>query len=245
MDKKIIEVIYMPTDKIFELEIDSSMKIYEVKKKIGEILNIEIDHNCNIYKRYLRSRIMIALSNENHSVRDYHIHNNVQIVIGEKNVGGGRSPDEFANLSEEFLRKDDVLPSGSGVPGWRHVHKGINLYGVCQHDSCVAKGKQVIMMVYSKEYDVVKESFMGICPMCQKHFDLDTCSFYKCDYKCEGRYFDKKKDKWVDLPNKVSSTSNCKDDYFDYNKVVDGKEGKVKYQKLILKVVRYHDDNDK
>ena len=244
MDKKIIQVKYMPTGEIYELEIDSSMKIYEVKKKIEEILNIKINNNLMIKKKALRN--MTTLSDENLSVFDYHIHNNDQIVIGKENVvGGGGSPDDFANLSEEFLRKDDVLPSGSGVPGWRHVHKGINLYGVCQHDSCVAKGNQVIMMVYSKEYDVVKESFMGICPMCKKHFDLDTCSFYKCDYKCEGRYFDKKKDKWVDLPDKVSSTSNCKDDYFDYNKVVDGKEGKVKYQKLILKVLRYHDDNDK
>ena len=244
MVKKIIEVKYLPTDKIFELEIDSSMKIYEVKKKIEEILNTKIDGKLMVSSRKGRIKLT-TLSDENLSVLDSHIHNNDQIVIGRDDVLGGGSPDEFANLSEEFLRKDDVLPSGSGVPGWRHVHKGINLYGVCQHDNCVAKGKQVIMKVYSKEYDVVKESFMGICPMCQKHFDLDTCSFYKCDYKCEGRYFDKKKDKWVDLPNKVSSTSNCKDDYFDYNKVVDGKEGKVKYQKLILKVVRYHDDNDK
>ena len=100
------------------------------------------------------------------------------------------------------------------------------------------------MNVKSKEYDVVNESFMGICPMCHKHFDLDTCSFFMCDYKREGIYFDKEKDDWVYLPGEINSTSGGKDFYFDYQKVVRGKEGKVKYKKLILKVIRYHDAND-
>ena len=55
MDKKIIEVIYMPTDKIFELEIDSSMKIYEVKKKIEEILNTKINNKLMIKKKLLET----------------------------------------------------------------------------------------------------------------------------------------------------------------------------------------------
>ena len=101
------------------------------------------------------------------------------------------------------------------------------------------------MNANSKEYDVVNESFMGICPMCHKHFDLDTCSFFMCDFKCEGKYFDKKKDEWVDLPDEIRSTSDRKDYYFNYQKVVEVKEGKVKYKKLILKIIRYHDANDK
>jgi hypothetical protein len=49
------------------------------------------------------------------------------------------------------------------------------------------------------------------------------------------------KDEWVDLPSEILKTSGGKDFYYDYNKVVDGKEGKVKYKKLILKVIEYHD----
>ena len=76
--------------------------------------------------------------------------------------------------------------------------------------------------------------------MCRKHFDLDTFSFYYCDYICEGTYFDKAKDDWINLPGRIQSTSGGKDFYYDYNKSVDGKEGKVKYKKLILKVINYH-----
>ena len=72
--------------------------------------------------------------------------------------------------------------------------------------------------------------------MCKKHFDLDTCSFYKCI----GTYFDRKKDEWIDLPDEVRETSAGKDFYYDYKKVVEGQNGVVKYKKLILKVVCYH-----
>ena len=148
----------------------------------------------------------------------------------------------FANLSDEFLRKDEVQENDPNIPYWRTIGKGINLYGICNYNSCKAKGEQVIMHVESDEYDVYNEGFLGICPMCKKHFDLDTCSFYKCDYKCVGTYFDKSEDTWVDLPGNVQKTSGGKDFYYDFNKPVRGKEGKVKYKKLILKVVNYHDN---
>ena len=154
--------------------------------------------------------------------------------------GGGEESTRFANLSEEFIRKDNVSSYNPNIPKWRTIGKGINLYGICKNGSCDAKGKQVIKHVDSKYYDVYNEGFMGICPICGKHFDLDTCSFYMCDYKCEGTYFDYLKDEWVNLPDIIQKTSDGKDFYYDYNKTVRGKEGKVKYKKLILKVIDYH-----
>ena len=168
---------------------------------------------------------------------DSRIFLNNQAISG----GGGEESNRFANLSEEFIRKDNVSEYNPNIPKWRTIGNGINLYGICQNSNCVAKGKQVIKHIDSKEYDVYNEGFMGICPMCNKHFDLDTCSFYHCDYKCEGTYFDKSKDNWVDLPGDIQKTSGGKDFYYDYNKTVRGKEGKVKYKKLVLKVIKYHD----
>lgn len=229
--------------KNFELEVERSIKVYELKKKIENKLGIAI-HNHLMLKKAHRWN-SISLMDENRTLDECHIKNGDEIIIGITDVFGG-GPDEFANLSKEFIRKDEVLSSDSkNVPDWRSVGPGINLYGICEQENCVANGKQVIMHVYSNEFDVIKESFMGICPMCHKHFDLDTCSFFRCDYKTEGTYFDKKKDEWVDLPGEIENTSDGKDFYFDYKKVVQGKDGKVKYKKLILKVVRYHDANDK
>ena len=118
----------------------------------------------------------------------------------------------------KFVREDKVSKNDPNIPEWRTIGKGINLYGICNNDNCQAKGKQVIMHVESDEYDVYNEGFLGICPMCKKHFDLDTCSFYKCDYKCVGTYFDKSEDTWVDLPGNVKKTSGGKIFYYDFNK---------------------------
>ena len=241
---KTIYIEYLPdVKKNFELEVEGSIKLYELKKKIENKLGIEIHNHLMLKKAHRRNSI--SLMDENLTLDECRINNGDEIIIGKTDVVGG-GPDEFANLSEEFIRKDEVLSSDSkNVPDWRSVGPGINLYGICEQENCVANGKQVIMHVYSNEFDVIKESFMGICPMCHKHFDLDTCSFFKCDYKTEGTYFDKKKDEWVDLPGEIENTRDGKDFYFDYKKVVQGKDGKVKYKKLILKVVRYHDANDK
>jgi len=46
--------------------------------------------------------------------------------------------------------------------------------------------------------------------MYRKHFDLDIYSFYYCDYICEGTYFDRAKDDWIDLPGRLQSTSGGK-----------------------------------
>lgn len=238
-----IYIKYLVTGNIFVLDVEKSIKVYELKKKIENILGIRLINKLMI--KNVGKRNAISLSDENLTLEESHIKNDGTIIIGKSdNKGGGQ--DEFANLSKEFIRKDEVLSSDSKkVPDWRCVGPGINLYGICEQENCVANGKQVIMRVYSSEFDVIKESFMGICPMCHKHFDLDTCSFYMCDYKTEGTYFDKKKDEWVDLQGEIESTSDGKDFYFDFKKVVQGKAGKVKYKKLILKVVRYHDANDK
>ena len=168
--------------------------------------------------------------------------NNAEVMITTQLIiGGCENMCRFVNLSKEFIRKDEVSDNVPNIPKWRAIGKGINLYVICKNDNCEAKGNQVIMHVESKKYDVYNEGFMGICPICKKHFDLDTCSFYMCNYKFEGAYFNKSIDDWVDLPGNVQKTCEGKDFYYDFNKPVRGKEGKVKYKKLILKVVSYHD----
>ena len=96
------------------------------------------------------------------------------------------------------------------------------------------------MHVSSKEFDVVKEDFKGICPMCKKQINLDACSFYKCDYKLEGKYFNK--DRWDDIGGYEYKTNGSKVFHLDFNKIIPGQEGKVKYEELILKVINYHDN---
>ena len=231
-------IISNDSEEPFMIEIDESKTLLDLKKLIAKNFN-------SLYTGFiiLNGNEALNSNSNNKKLKDL----NIKRILRICNIylPAGDLPNEFANLSEEFIRMDTVSSyNKSNIPDWRTVGRGINLYGICQRNECKAYGKQVIMPVNSKEYDIIKESFMGVCPMCHKHFDLDTCSFYLCDFKCEGTYFDNKKDEWVDLPNKVWKTSMGFDYYFDYEKIVPGKKGKVKYKKLILKVINYHDTED-
>ena len=172
--------------------------------------------------------------NSSKKFKEIGVERNDILLIDYRFVGGG--PEDIVN---KFIRENEVSKNDPNIPDWRTIGKGINLYGICNNDNCQAKGKQVIMHVKSKEFDVVKEGFKGICPMCKKQINLDACSFYKCDYKCEGKYF--KGDILDDIYGYEHKTNGGKVFHLDFNKIIPGQEGKVKYKELILKVINYHD----
>lgn len=222
--------------RLFQIEVDENMTFLELKKKIAQHYN-----GTTTDFIVLNGNDIIDSTANNKTLNELDLKRLIR--IGDNYNPGGGDENEFANLNKEFIRKDNVCSNNnSNIPDWRTVGMGINIYGICSNDKCRAKGNQVIMNVKSKEYNVIEEGFMGICPICKKYFDLDTCSFYKCDYKYEGTYFDRRKGEWVDLPNEIMKTSDRKDFYYDYKKVVEGQDGKVKYKKLILKVINYHFD---
>ena len=73
---------------------------------------------------------LTRLNDENLTLNESHVKNCCTITIGKSDVKGG-GEDEFANLSQEFIRKDEVLSSDSKeVPDWRYICRGINLYGI-------------------------------------------------------------------------------------------------------------------
>ena len=59
---------------------------------------------------------------------------NTKIFIYKPNsisgAGGSEVMNRFANLSDEFLRKDDVAHNDPNILKWRTIGKGINLYGI-------------------------------------------------------------------------------------------------------------------
>jgi len=228
-------IIAYRNKKPWAIKVDDNITLLELKKKIAEHYN-EIYTDFNI----LNGTDIIDNSQNNKTLSALNIKRFIRIC-DNYNPGGG-DENTFANLNKDFIREDNVSCNNSNIPDWRIVGKGINLYGICLNENCEAKGEQVIMNVKSKEYNVISEGFMGKCPICKKYFDLDTCSFYHCDYKCEGTYFDRKKGDWVDLPDEIRKTRDRKDFYYDFQKVVEGQSGKVKYKKLILKVINYHFD---
>ncbi len=85
---KTIYINYLPdVKKNFELEVERSIKVYELKKKIENKLGIAI-HNHLILKKAHR-RNQISLNDENLTLDECHIKNGDIIIIGKTDVKGG------------------------------------------------------------------------------------------------------------------------------------------------------------
>ena len=65
--------------------------------------------------------------------REIGMTNDYKIIIANKAIVGGDGPESniFANLSEEFIQKDNVSSNNPNIPDKRAIGKGINLYDIC------------------------------------------------------------------------------------------------------------------
>ena len=123
-----------------DIEVSPDDSLYSLFEK----LNISDDED---YKLIFRDKAYEIASRR--TFRKIGITNDCKLHIMNQAISGGQN--EFSNLSEEFIRRDNVSSHNSSIPDWRIIGKGINLYGICQNNNCVAKGKQVIKHVNSKE----------------------------------------------------------------------------------------------
>ena len=94
------------TGETFEFDVEKSMKVYELKKKIEKKLGFPILNHLMIKNNGRKN--LTRLNDENLTLNESHVKNCCTITIGKSDVKGG-GEDEFANLSQEFIRKDEVL----------------------------------------------------------------------------------------------------------------------------------------
>ena len=124
-----IHVKCLVSNEDIDLKVEKSIKVCDLKKLIENKLNISYTNKLLIMYKYIV--VPSSLNDENRTLFEYHIKNGDILIIGKVD-GVGEGSDDFSNISEEFIRKDNVLSSDSNVPDWRCVAKGINLYGICQ-----------------------------------------------------------------------------------------------------------------
>ena len=88
-------------DQEFEISIDVSKKVKDLKKEIEELINRNIINKLMV-KRKMRSN-KTSLNDENASLKECHLHNGDVIFIGISNVcGGGGDSSEQVNTGESF-----------------------------------------------------------------------------------------------------------------------------------------------
>ncbi len=121
---------------------------------------------------------------DNKTLAEYKIQNDSTIHLVLRLRGGAPIPMNFVDVEKGLIQK---LEFSSSAPKWRRVTEGLNLFGICKNEKCIAKNKEVIFTVgINKKYNL-QENVLNIkCPMCDGIIVPKTCGFWKCEYQFIG-----------------------------------------------------------
>ena len=102
----------MPTNKEYEITIDLSKTILDLKKEISMILNRE-PPDCLMIKSKARINVRPLPNNDDMILADCHIHNGDTIIIGRDILKGGGGEKINMEINIQFIRisKDKIYPS--------------------------------------------------------------------------------------------------------------------------------------
>ena len=112
MKTRVIFIKYMPTNKEYEITIDLSKTILDLKKEISMILNRE-PPDCLMIKSKARINVRPLPNNDDMILADCHIHNGDTIIIGRDILKGGGGEKINMEINIQFIRisKDKIYPS--------------------------------------------------------------------------------------------------------------------------------------
>ena len=117
----------------------------------------------------------------------------------------------FVDVEKGVIQK---LKFSSSAPKWRSVIKGLNLFGICKNEKCIAYNKEVVFKVgINKKYNL-QENVLNIkCPMCDGIIIPKTCGFWNCEYQFIGDKIEGGALKHVDTKCKETEGNNF--EYFN------------------------------
>ena len=74
---------------------------------------------------------------------------------------------------------------------WRIVHKGLNIFGICNNPSCQKYNTEVVYPTILENqklvFNLYKEILNIKCPICQKIIKVKKFGFWKCEYQIIGK----------------------------------------------------------
>ena len=144
------------------------------------------------------------------TLADYKIKKESTLHLVLRLRGGGFS----INFVDVEKSKVQNLEFSKSAPKWRYVTKGLNLFGICQNNSCEAFNKEVIFNrggIIDEKFNLQENIENIICPICEGIVIPKTCGFWDCEYQFIG-------DK-IEGGKKVHVDTKCKEtngDDFEY-----------------------------
>ena len=131
------------------------------------------------------------------------------------------------NFVIEVIEKEELINSNIiyGTPG-----KGINIYGYCKSNGCIAYNQEVVVHINKKYFDLLIEKNDLKCPICKNIIIPNTVGFLQCEYKVKGR----KKKNYEEFNFKEIADNPGKIKYYNSKENINGKEEMVELNFEIL-----------
>lgn len=160
------------------------------------------------------------VKNSNKKIKDLptSFNNYIELYQCSDVIGGGIASLKFSDISKE---KITFLKFSKDAPKYRHVKKGLNIFGICKYPNCKANKEEVVYVPKEMalednkyfKYSINDEIKNIICPICNKIIKPKTIGFYKCEYQIKGEKIEN--GEIISYDSKPKETKDDKFEYFD------------------------------
>ncbi|CAF4047554.1 unnamed protein product [Rotaria sp. Silwood1] len=171
----------------YDFDVKNSITVRQLKQLFSKETRNQFDLE-QMSLIHIQTRDVLDKDNETleyYDVEDGSILQLQDLTIVSRNIG---------SLGLRFVELGD----GTGIervkwateaPRWRIAGRGLCFEGICENPECKAFGKQVVMTIGYKEFDVVSDSdeTTTACPICKRYVDPIICGFNNCWWRFQGK----------------------------------------------------------
>ena len=208
--------------------------LFDVQCKMNEKVSELIERYKNESGDYMAQKFLYNAKylNPHLTLAEAGISNGSYISVSNPGeIKGGFICDmTFTDLSQNKTKEIGFSPY---APSYRRVTKGINIFGICHCKYCKAYKMEVVVNIYKREFDLIKERDSLFCPECQSPIIPKTVGFYLCRYQISGKKIENNRiEKFMNPIDEATNSNSVK--YFDPDS-----NGEVMMIDLKIEVLEY------